>query len=111
MDLIKTYQVIVKKILHEYAQHRPQNGEIETQLLFDDEKGHYYLMRVGWDGLRRVHACAIHLDIKDDKIWVQQDWTEYGIANELVDAGIAKSAIVLAFHAPYKRPYTGFAIA
>ncbi|HEX6384245.1 MAG TPA: element excision factor XisI family protein, partial [Anaerolineae bacterium] len=36
---------------------------------------------------------------------------EIDIANELVKSGVPKEDIVLAFHAPYKREYTGFAVA
>jgi hypothetical protein len=32
------------------------------------------------------------------------------MANELVALGVPKEDIVLAFHAPYKRQYTGFAV-
>ena len=52
----------------------------------------------------------LHIDIKEGKIWIQHDGTEIGIANELVEMGVPKQDIVLAFHAPYKRQYTGFAI-
>ena len=31
------------------------------------------------------------------------------ITHELVELGVPKSDIVLAFHAPYKRKFTGFA--
>ena len=49
-------------------------------------------------------------DIRADKLWIQEDQTEAGLASELVEMGVPKEAIVLAFHAPYKRPYTGFAV-
>jgi hypothetical protein len=52
----------------------------------------------------------LHLDIKDGKIWIQHDGTEIGIANELVKLGVPKEDIVLAFHEPFVRPYTGFAV-
>jgi hypothetical protein len=32
------------------------------------------------------------------------------MANELVELGVPKEDIILAFHAPYKRPYTGFGV-
>jgi XisI protein len=38
------------------------------------------------------------------------DGTEEGIANELVELGIPKQAIVLGYHAPYDRQYTDFAV-
>src|SRR4028118_160615 len=28
---------------------------------------------LAWDGLRRVYGCVMHLDIKDGKIWIQQN--------------------------------------
>lgn len=67
----------------------------------------------GWEhsGKRRVHSALVHLDIIDGKIWVQRDGTEYGMAQELVDAGIPKSQIVLGFQPVEKRPYTDFAVA
>ena len=42
---------------------------------------------------------------------IQHDGTESGIADELVQAGIPPEHIVLAFHHPDKRQYTGFAVA
>ena len=51
----------------------------------------------------------LHVDVKGGKVWIQHDGTEEGIADALVDAGIPKDHIVLAFHPLYKRPYTGFA--
>lgn len=35
---------------------------------------------------------------------------KYGDINELVEWGVPKEDIVLAYHAPYKRQYTGFAV-
>ena len=46
----------------------------------------------------------------DNKIWIQYDGTEYGGANELVDAGIPKTDIVLGFRHPSVRKHTGFAV-
>lgn len=57
-----------------------------------------------------MHGCLVHIDIINHKIWIQRDGTEYGIANELVNAGIPKNQIVLAFQPADIRPYTEFAI-
>ncbi|MEI6065323.1 MAG: XisI protein, partial [Pseudanabaena sp. ELA748] len=64
-------------------------------------------MNVGWDGHRRVYGCVLHLDIKNRKIWIQQNMTEMRVAQELVDLGVAKEDIVLGFQAPEMREYTG----
>ena len=50
------------------------------------------------------------MKIKDGKIWSERDGTEIGVANELVEAGVPKQDIVLAFNAPYKRKFTELAV-
>ncbi|WP_442923105.1 element excision factor XisI family protein [Microcoleus sp. A006_D1] len=43
-------------------------------------------------------------------MWIERDRAKIGVANELVEAGVPKTDIVLAFYAPYRRPYTEFAV-
>jgi len=50
------------------------------------------------------------LDIKGEKIWIHHDGTDIGIADDLVNLRVPKSDIVLAFHEPLVRQYTGFAL-
>jgi len=88
----------------------PAHDQIERETIIDPVQGHYQLMSIVWDGQRRVHGCLLHVDIKNGKIWIQHDGTEEGIANRLVAAGIPKEEIVLAFHSPFKRQFTEFAI-
>ena len=78
------------------------------QTVFDTEQDHYQLLHVGWRGNKREFGCILHLDIKDEKIWIQHDGTEVGIANQLVELGVPKQDIVLAFHEPDVRQFTGF---
>jgi hypothetical protein len=56
-----------------------------------------------------VYGTIIHVDIRDGKIWIQRDFTEEGVASELVDLGVPKTDIVLGFKPPYMRQVTGFA--
>lgn len=112
MDKIKKYQLLIKNSIKKHAAYKENDyEEFETQIAFDDENGHYYLMYVGWQNMKRIHSCLLHLDLKKEKIWIQKDFTEDGIAVDLLEAGVPKKDIVLAFHAPYKRKYTDFAIA
>ena len=53
----------------------------------------------------------IHVRLKDDKIWIEEDWTEDGVATDLLQKGVSREEIVLAFHPPHVRQYTEFAIA
>jgi XisI protein len=82
--------------------------EYEVQTVFDEQQDHYQLLYVGWRGNKRDFGCILHLDIKDGKIWIQHDGTEVGIANQLVEMGVPKQDIILAFHEPYIRQFTEF---
>jgi len=110
-SLIEKHAEIVKKVLNHYAQFTPSHGEIEVEAVFDNQKHHYEMVHVGWNGVRRVHGSVIHVDIKPDgKIWIQHDGTESGIADDLMAAGVPKDMIVLAFYSPRKRVHTEFAV-
>jgi XisI protein len=71
----------------------------------------YLLMDVGWEKQKRIHGCLIHIQIINEKIWIQRDGTEDGITNALVEAGIPKHHIVLGFQSEDIRPFTEFAVA
>ncbi len=111
MDTIEHYREQVKRILTEYADVKSSIGQIHSEAIFDDAKGHYEVIHIGWMGKRRVHGMVIHIDIIGDKLWIQYDGTSPGVAQELVEAGIPREAIVLGFRPPDLRKYSGFAVA
>ena len=78
--------------------------------IIDPVHDHYQLMSVGWNDYQRIHGCLFHIDIKDGKIWIQHDGTEEGLADRLVECGVPKTDIVLAFHVPFRRQFTEFAV-
>ena len=110
MEKIEKYRQFVKEILTEYSSHKPAYGDVEVELIFDPERDRYQLVHAGWNKRRRIYGCTIHVDLKDDKIWIQNDGTEAGVANLLVERGVPHHDIVLAYHAPYLRQYTDFAV-
>lgn len=110
MDTLDNYRQIIQKILTEYSQLPYAYGQLERQLIIDQNANHYLLLTLGWENKQRVHGCLVHIDIINDKIWIQRDGTEDGIANELTNAGIPKDQIVLAFQPADLRKYTEFAV-
>ncbi|PIE00671.1 MAG: XisI protein [Thiothrix nivea] len=108
MDKVEQYRKLIIERLEYYARFKPAYGDIEMELIFDREHDHYHLMTVGWKNYERFHGSVLHIDIRDGQIWIQHDGTENGLANELVERGVPKEDIVLAYHAPYKRKFTGF---
>jgi hypothetical protein len=110
MAKIDEYRQLIQDILAEHSEFKSINEEVEAQLIFDPERDRYQLVHAGWSNKRRVYGCVIQLDIKNDKIWIQHDGTEDGVAAELVDRGVPKQDIVLAFHSPFKRQFTEYAV-
>jgi XisI protein len=112
MDKITQYQKIIQELLQEYASigAGTPDPEIETQFVFDTERNHYQLLRVGWRNDRRIYGCFLHLDIKDNKIWLQHNGTENEVTEDLVNMGVPKQDIVIGFHSPFKRQFTEYAI-
>jgi len=110
MDTLTNYRGTIERIFEDNARIPFAHGEVHLQVIIDADSGHYLLMLVGYDGIRRVHGCLVHIDIVEGKIWIQRDGTEYGIARELIEAGVPKEDIVLAYKTPEMRQYTEFAV-
>ena len=114
---LERYRKIITQLLQNYAdtpasyEDLNKEDELEEQLLIDTKNDHYQILAIGWEGSVRVYYPIFHIDIKNDKVWVQEDATDSDLVGKMEELGIEKSDIVLAFHAPYKRPYTGYAVA
>ncbi len=114
MEKVKRYRQILQEVLTEYGTDKsgyPQPTDIETQLVFDTVNDHYQVLRIGWRDQQQIFAVIFHFDIINEKIWLQLNMTDYDIIEDLELRGVPKSDIVLAFHAPRMRPFTGYAVA
>lgn len=109
MDKVSQYSTILRDLIVKYSQHKPSHGDIRDEVIIDEAQGHYELIQVGWSGAYRVHGAVLHLDLRDGKVWVEHDGI--GIVPELVEAGIPKQDIILAFKHPDVRPHTGYGVA
>lgn len=113
MDKVSRYRSLVKHLLTGMAEvsGRCPTPGVETVCAFDDERDQYLLMSVGWAGNRRERGTTLYVRLRDGRIWVEEDWTEDGFANDLLRAGVPREDIVLGFHAPNLRKLTEFAVA
>lgn len=109
MDTLTRYRQYIKDLLEAHAS-LVWDQRIQAETIFDTDRDRYQLVYVGWRNSKRVYGVVLHLDIIDHKIWIQQDGTEIGIANKLIDLGVPKAEIVLAFDPPNLRKYTDFAV-
>jgi XisI protein len=105
------YRRIIEATLRAYTAIPYAYGDLQTETIIDREQDRYLLITVGWDNGQRVYSVLAHIDVRDDKIWIQQDNTEVGVATELAQAGIPKQHIVLGFRPPNVRQYTEYAVA
>ncbi|QYX31968.1 XisI protein [Sphaerospermopsis torques-reginae] len=114
MDKLTSYRSLIKKILTEYEQiasKTPNPSGVDSVLAFDEQRDQYIWGQVGWHEDKKITAITVYVRIKNNKIYIEEDWTEEGIANELLREGVPKEDIVLAFHDPETRKFTEFAVA
>jgi len=112
MDRLEHYRHSIITLLKQYAHSMSQSPEpgIEVQLVLDTENDHYLLLDIGWQETQRIHHCIFHFDIKDGKIWLQENNTDIEVDQDLEEMGISKPEIVIGFHHPSMRPYSDFAV-
>ncbi|MBJ7900239.1 MAG: XisI protein [Cyanobacteria bacterium RI_101] len=113
MAKLTRYRQIIEKILTEYRDWAADSNQVGVQecIAFDREHNHYFWFSIGWNDKQRDFSINAYLRLKDGKIWIEEDWTKQGIANDLLEAGVTPEDIVLGFQHPSKRPLTEFAIA
>ncbi|HYH65338.1 MAG TPA: XisI protein [Urbifossiella sp.] len=113
MDRVADYRAELTRIMTRHAAPTtgPAEPGVETVFVSDAGRDEYVILDRGWRNGRRVDDVIVHARIADGKVWVEQDWTDGGIATELVRAGVPRSDIVLGFHPPELRHLTDFAVA
>lgn len=110
MDKLNEYRTKVRQLLTKYIEYKPSYGDVEVEQIFDTEYDHYQIISIGWNNQKRIYGPIMHLDIKNNKIWIQQNTTEVDIALELIEMGVPKQDIVIGFHTPKMRQLSGFAV-
>lgn len=88
---------------------KAQIGDLEYDQVIDSDRRHYQLLVRGWQQGRHVHGIVVHMSIRDGLIWLEQDNTDYGVAEALVRQGVPKSKIVLGWQPLAWRKQSGFA--
>ena len=113
MDRIEHYREIIQQLLTEKeARYRPFTPSGVRQFCaLDIERDQYLLINTGWRETRRLHGATLYLRIENGKIWIEEDWTEEGIATELIAQGVPREDIVLGFQPPTARTETELAAA
>ncbi|MBM4089129.1 MAG: XisI protein [Planctomycetes bacterium] len=111
MDKRLSYRQLIERHISDLAslireQHPASRTGVECECVFDEQRDHYLLLKIGWSGSRRIRATTLHVRLRDGKIWVEEDMTEEGIATALLRQGVPPEDMVLAFHPPALRKHT-----
>lgn len=106
MDQLTKYRELIKQVLTDYVAltRRAKPSGLESHLLMDDVRGHYMWLKLAWEHGRRVQYIAVYVRLCDGRFCIEEDWTEDGIATDLLRAGVPKEDIVMAFNAPESKP-------
>ncbi|MEO0041432.1 MAG: hypothetical protein RL329_880 [Bacteroidota bacterium] len=86
----------------------------EIQILFvqDISKGHFLIFTDGWKERDREYGCFCHIEVKNDgKVWFRYNGTDLDLVQDLLDAQIPKTDIVLAFLPSEMQEQMDFALA
>jgi hypothetical protein len=88
-------QLLIEQVLQSWSDYAfKETGKT----VFDRLNNRYLLLEVAWNNEQRIYDVVVHVDIIDNKFWIQEDKTPTGIGNDLLEHGIPKERIVLAFY-------------
>ena len=111
MDKLTKHRQYIQQLLAEESQGKTLGGDIiESETVFDVVKDRYLLIDLGWKGNKRIYNCVLHVEIREDKIWIQRNQTDTLIADELIAKGVAKDDIILGLQPPSIREYSDFGV-
>lgn len=91
---VETYHQIVQDLLTKYSKIPYLHDHLTDETIFDQDAGRDLLVTVGWQGRKRINTIVLHLDVRNDQVWIQCNNTDQDIEQELVEAGIPKTAII-----------------
>jgi hypothetical protein len=111
MASVEQLREAIAQVFQEWRDWPGPQAKFEIVWAMDTNADRYLLLDIGWDGYKRIHGLLAHLEIRDGKIWIQDDSTEEGIATDLLAKGVPKDQIVLGFQHPERRQFSEFAMA
>lgn len=104
MDRLK-YREVLQSVVNRHAKFQPANGNIKTHAVCDTQNDDYMVVDSGWNEKgRRIYDVVIHFRLQDDQVMVERDNTDAEVVRELIEDGIAKDDITLAYNAvPFQK--------
>jgi hypothetical protein len=111
VDKLDYYRQILQQVVEHHAAMPAEPAHIESLPICDPIHGDYLLMDVDRSPKGGPGAIVIHLRLKDGKVLIECDGIEYGIAQDLIEAGVLPEDIVFSFYSNEHEPYSQMAAA
>jgi len=110
MDRVTFFQNTIIEILKDNAAYyKGTTNPLNLSVISDLQNNHFQLLMQGWESENYIFQCLFHLDIINEKIWIQWNDTDFPIEEELLKYGVTSDEIVLGLKHPKFRTYTDFA--
>ncbi len=93
MDKVTRYRQIVQEVIEDYAQLMSRGNQARILPICDTIHDQYLLVSLGWINKRREHAIVFHAQLRQGQFFIEDDRTEEGIGNMLLEAGVAEEDI------------------
>ncbi len=93
------YRPLIEQVLRQHAQMATEPPGSAALVVCDRASDNYLLLDVGWDASGRVHYVLAHLRLQAGQVLIEKDGIEYGIAQDLQEAGIPAADIITAWRA------------
>ena len=97
VEKLDRYRALLRQTIERYARMDAEPETSQMLAVCDQASDNYLLLDVGWDATGRVHYVIVHLRLKDGKVLIEKDGIEYGVAQDLREAGIPAEDIVTAW--------------
>jgi hypothetical protein len=111
MEKLKKYESAILGVI---GQQRPVLLEDPACYVITDKQTHHYQILLENWGKREKHQLQVfmHFHLKSDgKIYILENHSSNDVGEMLMENGVAKSDIVLAFLPTYAREFSGYAVA
>ena len=95
MDKVEKYRQILKSVTENHAKIFSPVQTVNSSAVCDFEQNNYFL--IDFDTKEKRHYIVFHLRLDNGEVFIEQDGIEYGIKQDLVEAGISPNEIVLSY--------------
>lgn len=105
MSKLENYRRILRETVEKHAAFQPANGSIKTRSVINETEGDFMVIDAGWSEKgRRVYDVVLHFHLEGDTVSVERDNTDAEVVRELLERGVDKNDLILAFNAePFRK--------